>query len=58
MTLARRVEENEVQEEISHQVYEVPQGPQGYRGDKVPIIGGGDDVLELSKGILERLCLF
>ena len=38
-TPARRVEENEVQEEISPQVEQVPQG------DQVLIVGGGNDVL-------------
>ncbi|TMX00689.1 hypothetical protein EJD97_000340, partial [Solanum chilense] len=49
----RRVEENEVQEEIPHQVEEVEQVPQG---DQVPIVGGGDDPPKLSnKDIREAL---
>ena len=44
-TLARRVEENDVQEEIPPQVEEVEKVPQGTQGDKVPIVGGRNDVL-------------
>ncbi|TMX04002.1 hypothetical protein EJD97_012228 [Solanum chilense] len=47
-TPARRVEENDVQEEIPLQVEEIEkvvQVPQGTQGDKVPIVGGGNDVL-------------
>ena len=47
-TSARRVEENEVQEEIPLEVEEVEQVPQGAQGDQVPIVGGGDDAPELS----------
>ena len=38
----RRVEENEVQEEIRPRVEEVEQVPQD---NQVPIVGGGNDVL-------------
>ena len=40
-TPTRRVESNEMQEEIPLQVEEVEQVSQG---DQVPIVGGGDDV--------------
>ncbi|TMW93482.1 hypothetical protein EJD97_011599 [Solanum chilense] len=40
-TLSRRVDENDVHEEVPPQVEQVPQGAQG---DQVPIVGGGDDV--------------
>ena len=48
MTPAKRVEENEVQEEIPPQVEDVEPVPQGAQCDQVPIMGGGDDVPELS----------
>ena len=37
-TLSRRVDENDVHEEVPPQVEQVPQG------DQVPIVGGGNDV--------------
>ena len=42
-TPARRVEENEVKEEIPPKVEEFEKVPQG---DQVPIFCGGDDVLD------------
>ena len=47
-TSARRVEENEVQEEIPLEVEEVEQVPQGAQGDQVPIVGEVNDPPELS----------
>ena len=47
-TPARRVEENDVQEEIPLQVEEVeqvPQGAQGAKGDQVPNVEGGNESL-------------
>ncbi|TMX05787.1 hypothetical protein EJD97_024853 [Solanum chilense] len=41
---ARRVEENEVQEEIPPQVEEVEIIPQSAQSDQVPIVEGGNDV--------------
>ncbi|TMX04592.1 hypothetical protein EJD97_007021 [Solanum chilense] len=46
-TPAKRVEENEVQEEIPPQVQKVEQVLQGDQDDQVPIVGGGDDVPKL-----------
>ena len=43
-TPARRVEENDVHEEISPQVEQIEKVPQGVQGDKVPIGGQGSDV--------------
>ena len=49
----RRVEENEIQEEIPPQVEEVEQGAQG---DQVPIVGGSYDLPELcNRDIREAL---
>ena len=51
-TPTRRVEENEVQEEI-------PQGAQFPQGDQVPIVGVGDEPRELSnRDIREALLAF
>ena len=44
-TPARRVKDNEVQEQILPQVEEVEKVPQG---DQVPIVGEGDDIPKLS----------
>ena len=41
---ARRVEENEVQEEIPPHVEEGEQGSHCSQGDQVPIDGGGNDL--------------
>ena len=47
-TPARRVKDNEVQEQIPPQVEEVEKVPQGDQGDQVPIVGEGDDIPKLS----------
>ena len=56
---ARRVEDNEVQEEIPPQVEDVKQVPQGAQGDQVPIVGEVNDPPELSnRDIREALPFF
>ena len=50
-TPPRRIEDNDVKEEIPPQVEEVdhvPHGCQGSQGDHVRIVGGCDDVIMLS----------
>ncbi|TMX02766.1 hypothetical protein EJD97_019966 [Solanum chilense] len=46
-TPARRLEENEVQEEIPPQVEKVEKVPQGAKGDQVPIVERGNEVPEV-----------
>ena len=60
-TPTRRIEENDVHEEIPPQVDEIEKVPQGFEGDQVPIIGGGNDVLvvpaELSNSDIRKSLL-
>ena len=54
-TPTRRVEENDVHEDIPPQVDQVPQDGKGAQGDHIPNVEGGIEVSEMSNREIERL---
>ena len=53
-TPTKRVEENDVHEEIPSKVEEVEKFPQGSQGDQVPNVKGGNKVLEVHPELSNR----
>ena len=53
-TPPRRVEDNQMQQETSLQVEKVDEVPQGFQGDQVPNVEGGNEVPEVYPELTNR----